>query len=200
MKLPKNYYLNESVVDIAKDLIGKVLITRINNIATAGIITETEAYNGIYDKACHAYNGRITERNKVLYETGGISYVYLCYGMHYLFNVVTNKKNIPEAVLIRAIKPIEGLTTIFKRISKQSLTNNIFSGPGKVTKALGIDKRLNTQALTGNQIWIEDKSIKINYQHLSVGPRIGVDYAQEDALLPYRFYINPKLTDEVFIK
>ncbi len=200
MKLPKNYYLNESVVDIAKDLIGKVLITRINNIVTAGIITETEAYNGIYDKACHAYNGRITERNKVLYETGGVSYVYLCYGMHYLFNIVTNKKNIPEAVLIRAIKPIEGLTTIFKRISKQSLTNNIFSGPGKVTKALGIDKRLNTQALTGNQIWIEDKGIKINYQHLSVGPRIGIDYAQEDALLPYRFYINPKLTDEVFIK
>ncbi len=190
MKLKKDFYIRSNVVEIAKDLLGKVLITKIDNRLTGGIIVETEAYNGIYDKACHAYNGRKTERNKVMYEVGGISYVYLCYGIHYLFNVVTNVKNIPDAVLIRGIIPYKGEKYIFQRISEKSLNKNVFNGPGKVTKALSIDKSLNGVSLLGNKIWISDEEIKINHQKIQVGPRIGISYAEDDALLPYRFLIS----------
>lgn len=187
MKLQKDFYLRNDVVEIAKDLLGKVLVTKINNQLTSGIIVETEAYNGIYDKACHAYGGRKTERNKVMYEEGGRSYVYFCYGMHYLFNVVTNKKNIPDAVLIRGIIPYDGKKYILQRISEKSLVKGVFNGPGKVTKALGIDKSLNNISLLGNKIWITDEGIKVEKNNIITGSRIGVDYAEEDALLPYRF-------------
>lgn len=187
MKLQKDFYLRNDVVEIAKDLLGKVLVTKINNQITSGIIVETEAYNGIYDKACHAYGGRKTERNKVMYEEGGRSYVYFCYGMHYLFNVVTNKKNIPDAVLIRGIIPYDGKKYILQRISEKSLVKGVFNGPGKVTKALGIDKSLNNISLLGNKIWITDEGIKVEKNNIITGSRIGVDYAGEDALLPYRF-------------
>lgn len=187
MKLKKDFYTRNHVVEIAKDLLGKILVTKINGRITSGIIVETEAYNGIYDKACHAYNGRKTERNKVMYEEGGISYVYFCYGMHYLFNVVTNVRGIPDAVLIRGIVPYEGKTYIFQRISEKSMKNGVFNGPGKVTKALGIDKSLNAESLLGNKIWIKDENIRIHENNILVTPRIGVDYAEEDALQPYRF-------------
>ncbi len=190
MKLPKEFYTRNNVVQIAKELLGKVLVTKINKQITSGIIVETEAYNGIYDKACHAYNGRKTERTKVMYEEGGISYVYFCYGMHYLFNVITNVKDIPDAVLIRGIIPYHGQKYIFQRISTRSLVKNVLNGPGKVTKALGIDKSFNSVSLLGNKIWIEDDSILIKENDIIVGTRIGVDYAGEDALLPYRFYLD----------
>ncbi len=187
MKLKKDFYLRENVVQIAKDLLGKILITKINGKLTSGIIVETEAYNGIYDKACHAYGGRKTERNKIMYERGGISYVYFCYGMHYLFNVITNKKYIPDAVLIRAILPYDGKEYVFDRISEKSMNKGILNGPGKVTKALGIDKSLNAISLLGNILWITDENISIDENKIQACPRIGVDYAGEDALLPYRF-------------
>lgn len=190
MKLTKDFYTRENVVQIAKELLGKILVTKINGKITSGIITETEAYNGIYDKACHAYNGRKTERNKVMYEEGGISYVYFCYGMHYLFNVVTNKKDVPDAVLIRGVIPYEGKKIIFQRISEKSMKKGVLNGPGKVTKALSIDKSLNGISLVGNKIWIEDENIWIDKNQIISGPRIGVDYAGEDALLPYRFYVE----------
>lgn len=193
MKLKKDFYTRDNVVQIAKDLLGKILITKIDGKITSGIITETEAYNGIFDKACHAYNGRKTERNKVMYEEGGISYVYFCYGMHYLFNVVTNKKDVPDAVLIRGIIPYEGKKIIFQRISEKSMKKGVLNGPGKVTKALSIDKSLNGISLNGNKIWIEDENIWIDKNKIISGPRIGVDYAGEDALLPYRFYVEIQL-------
>lgn len=192
MKIQREFYLRENVTEIAKDLLGKVLITKHNNKTTSGIIVETEAYNGIFDKACHAYGGKKTKRNKVMYEGGGLSYVYLCYGIHYLFNVVTNQINIPDAVLIRSIIPLDGKTTIFSRISEKSMKHGILNGPGKVTKALDINISHNAESLLGNKIWIEDAGIKINKEKIFEGPRIGIDYAGEDALLPYRFYIQKK--------
>ena len=200
MKLEKDYYLSEDVVAISKDLLGKYLFTKIDGKLTAGIITETEAYAGEIDKASHAYGGRRTNRTEVMFAEGGVSYVYLCYGIHHLFNVVTNFKNVPHAVLIRAIKPVEGIDTILKRrniISPENIlkhTKNNFkkiaAGPGTVSQSLGITTKYSGIDLTGNKIWIEDKGLKISKKDIATGPRVGVDYAEEDARLPYRFIIN----------
>ncbi|GAB4255537.1 MAG: DNA-3-methyladenine glycosylase [Vicingaceae bacterium] len=190
MKLTKAYYLAQDVTQIAKDLLGKVLVTNFNGKLTSGIITETEAYNGIYDKACHAYGGKRTLRNEVMYAKGGISYVYLCYGIHYLFNVVTNQENIPDAVLIRSISPLEGVDWQKQRRNKQQLDKHFSNGPGKVSQALGINKAHNGLDLTSSKIWIEDQNIKINPEQIMAGKRIGIDYAGEDALLDYRYYIH----------
>lgn len=192
MKLKKDFYVRDNVVQVARDLLGKVLVTNINNHLTSGIIVETEAYNGVHDKACHAYGGRKTNRTKVMYEEGGVSYVYFCYGMHYLFNVVTNKKDIPDAVLIRGIIPYDGKKYIFQRISEKSMNKGVLNGPGKVTKALNIDKSLNNVSLLGDVLFIKDIGININDSNILVGKRIGVDYAEEDALLPYRFLVHPE--------
>lgn len=189
-KLSPEYYLNENVVEISKDLIGKVLFTKFEGKTTAGIITETEAYAGINDKASHAYGGKKTHRNEVMYHKGGKAYVYLCYGIHHLFNIVTNKEEVPHAVLIRAIYPIIGEQEILKRRNTTKYIKNLTVGPGKVSQALGIKTKHNGMLLSGNQIWIEDQGISLDQKLINVGTRIGVEYAKEDALLPYRFWIN----------
>jgi DNA-3-methyladenine glycosylase len=185
--LKADYYLNDDVVFLAKDLIGKTLCTRINNKVTCGVITETEAYAGVTDKASHAYGGRRTNRTEIMYSKGGVSYVYLCYGIHRLFNIVTNQKDVPHAILIRAIYPTKGIDEIVKRRGAK-LSNNLCIGPGKVSQALGINLLHNKLSLTGKEIWLQDDKIKINKKDINVGPRIGVDYAGEDARLPYRFW------------
>lgn len=187
LKLPRDYYLNENVVEVSRGLIGKFLVTQITGKLTSGMIIETEAYNGVNDKASHAYNHRRTKRNEVMYAEGGMAYVYLCYGIHHLFNVVTNRENTPHAVLIRAIKPEEGIHTMLKRREKAEITKVFSDGPGTVTQALGITTRYSGEPLTGGTIWIEDRGVKIDKKNIRIGPRIGVDYAQEDAFLPYRF-------------
>lgn len=190
MKLQKDFYLRENVVLIAKDLLGKVLITNFNGMKVAGIITETEAYAGINDKASHAFGGRRTSRTEIMYASGGTAYVYLCYGIHHLFNVVTNKKDIPHAVLIRAIKPIEGINQILKRRKQNKVSAKLASGPGTLSQALGIQTIHTGESLYGNKIWIEDREIKFSGSQIKISPRIGVDYAGSDALLPYRFKVN----------
>ncbi|MGZ4043329.1 MAG: DNA-3-methyladenine glycosylase [Bacteroidia bacterium] len=190
MLLPASYYQGSDVVKIAKDLIGKTLITKINGKITAGIITETEAYAGVTDKAAHSYGGRRTRRTETMYNYGGVSYVYLCYGIHHLFNIVTNVKDVPEAILIRAIHPTRGIEEILKRRKAVKLTKNLCVGPGKVSAALGIHKIHDNISLTGKTIWLEDTGIRIKEKDIHIGPRIGVDYAGEDALLPYRFWID----------
>ncbi|MBA2611135.1 MAG: DNA-3-methyladenine glycosylase [Bacteroidetes bacterium] len=185
--LKASYYLNKDVVFLAKDLIGKTLCTRIDNKLTCGIITETEAYAGITDKASHSYNGRRTARTETMYGKGGVSYVYLCYGIHRLFNIVTNKKDIPQAILIRAIYPTKGIEEIVKRRGLK-FSSNLCVGPGKVSQALGINLLHNNLSLTGKEIWLQDDKIKIKKSDIQVGPRIGIDYAGEDAKLPYRFW------------
>ncbi len=186
-KLTKDFYLRDDVLTISKELLGKVLFTNINNVITAGIITETEAYAGVLDKASHAYNNRRTKRTEVMFSEGAVSYVYLCYGIHHLFNIVTNKKDIPHAVLVRAIEPFEGLSEMLRRRKLIKPTAKIATGPGTVSQALGITTALTGTSLLENDIWIEDKGIMVKENQIIASPRVGVDYAQEDALLPYRF-------------
>ncbi|MFA8300562.1 MAG: DNA-3-methyladenine glycosylase [Hyphomicrobiales bacterium] len=186
MKLTKEFYLNEDVVGVAKSLIGKILYTNFGGI-TAAMITETEAYAGITDKASHAYNNKKTKRTSPMFKEGGISYVYLCYGIHSLFNVVTNAEDIPHAILIRAISPTEGLDIMKTRTNKVKVNSSTFNGPGKVSKALGIKVKHSDINLEGKEIWIEDNGIIIPDSDIQIGPRIGIDYAEEDAKLPYRF-------------
>lgn len=200
MKLEKEFYLREDVVQISKDLLGKYLFTKIDGNVTAGIITETEAYAGETDKASHAYNNRRTNRTEIMFADGGVSYVYLCYGIHHLFNVVTNFKNHPHAVLIRAIKPTEGLKTILERrniaITKGNIkqicqqNKKIANGPGTLSQALGIKTIHSGLSLTGNKIWIEDRGLSVLTTDITISARIGVEYAKEDAKLPYRFNIH----------
>lgn len=187
MKLEKNFYLNPNVVEVAKELLGKYMFTNIGGVITGGYITETEAYEGVTDKASHAYNNKRTKRTEIMFKEGGRTYVYLCYGIHALVNIVTNIEGIPHAVLIRGICPVIGNETILGRIKRSKLKHIYFKGPGKVTKALGITSVHNNLDLRNNQIWIEDKGMNVLEKKIKVGPRIGIDYAEEDALLPYRF-------------
>lgn len=189
-KLTPDFYLREDVLQIARDLIGKELITNINGTITSGIITETEAYAGVVDRASHAYGGRRTNRTETMYAAGGISYVYLCYGIHHLFNVVTNAKEVPHAVLIRNIQPLKGLETILERRRKKKLDKTLSTGPGTMSEALGIKTLHNGFDLTGDTVWIEDAGITIANETVKITPRIGVDYAGEDAKLPYRFLVE----------
>ena len=193
-KLPVSFYDRDDVVLIAQELIGKVLCTNVDGIITKGIITETEAYAGAVDKASHAYGGRRTDRTEIMFGKPGISYVYLCYGVHSLFNVVTNKQDVPHAVLVRGIHPLEGVETIKSRRKTKEPLLRIANGPGKLTKALGIEfRKHNNLDLQGESVWIEDHSIEANPSEIEVGPRIGIDYAEDDALLPYRFlHKDPK--------
>lgn len=190
MKLSADFYLNNNVIEIAQNLLGKVLYTNKDGIITAGIIVETEAYKGIEDKASHAYGGRRTNRTETMYNHGGIAYVYLCYGMHHLFNVVTSVQDEPHAVLIRAVEPLIGLEIMLERRMMDELKSNLTSGPGSVAKALGIDKNLNAKNLKDNQIWIEDHDIYYSEDEIIASSRIGIAYAQEHALLPWRFYVK----------
>ncbi|RZL20165.1 MAG: DNA-3-methyladenine glycosylase [Pedobacter sp.] len=189
-KLPFSYFQNSDVNFIAKDLLGKYLFTSIDGIVTAGIITETEAYKGIEDKASHAYGGRFTNRTQTMYEEGGLSYVYLCYGIHYLFNVVTGAKGVPHAVLIRGLEPSEGLEHMLERRKMTALKPNLAAGPGALAKAMGIDKNLNGADLQGEQIWIEDRGLNYNDDEIIACPRVGVAYADDHALLPWRYYVR----------
>ncbi|UTX49540.1 DNA-3-methyladenine glycosylase [Chryseobacterium sp. MA9] len=190
MKLPLSYYSNQDVLFLAQDLLGKVLFTEIDREITAGIIVETEAYFGVKDKASHAYGGRRTDRTETLYNQGGVSYVYLCYGIHHLFNVVTSVEDDPHAVLIRAVEPLIGTEIMELRRNMPASKAAISSGPGSAAKALGIDRSFNKKDLNGNEIWIEDHGIQYPSDGIVTGPRIGVAYAQEDALLPWRFFVK----------
>jgi len=196
MILKPKFYLNSNVVEVARLLIGKVLVTRFENKLTSGIIVETEAYAGTDDRASHAWNGKITPRNRVMFEQGGVAYVYLCYGIHSLFNVVTNVAGTPHAVLIRGIAPLDGVDIMLARRGKTYLKPSDGIGPGKVSMLLGIHYSHSGLPLTGSessslQIWIEDRGALTNGE-IRTTTRIGVDYAGKDALLPYRFVMDIK--------
>ncbi|MCL2290645.1 MAG: DNA-3-methyladenine glycosylase [Bacteroidetes bacterium] len=189
MLLPEIYYLHHDVVFLAKDLIGKYLFTKIDGQLCGGIITETEAYKGMEDKACHAFGGRRTPRNEMMYARGGVAYVYLCYGIHPLLNVVVNQKDTPDAILIRAIHATHGEELMLKRTGKPQMKSQVTDGPGKVTKALGITLADNGESFQNKRIWIEDRGFDLSKIEILNTPRIGIDYAGEDAFLPYRFKI-----------
>jgi DNA-3-methyladenine glycosylase len=189
MRLAESFYQRTDVVKIARELLGKVLFNNVNGIVTGGKIVETEAYSW-KEKGCHAYGSKKTQRNAIMFEKGGHTYVYLCYGMHHLFNIVTNQRDIPEAVLIRAVEPLHGTTEMFLRRGKLKNDFHLTSGPGKLTKALGIDRKLNGKFLLDDEVWVEDFGDKISTRNILAGPRIGIDYAGEDAMLPWRFILK----------
>lgn len=190
MKLPLSFYTHGDVLDITRQLLGKYLMTHIDGVTAGGYIVEAEAYNGVVDKASHAYGGRLTPRTQTMHQAGGIAYVYLCYGIHEMFNVVTSTEGEPHAILIRAVVPTDGIEEIELRRNMPASKPAITSGPGSVAKALGISLKVNGFDLQGDVIWIEDRGLTFTDAEIIATPRIGVGYAAEDALLPYRFYVK----------
>lgn len=188
--LNEKFYLRKDVVKIAKNLLGKIIVTYFDEQLTAARITETEAYNGIVDKASHAYNNRRTKRTEIMFGKGGAAYVYLCYGIHHLFNVVTNFKDTPHAVLVRSAEPVFGIDVMLHRTNKKVLDNTLTKGPGNVSKALGIYTHHTGSDLRSEHFFIADDRYKLSKDKIIITKRIGVDYAAEDALLPYRFFIR----------
>lgn len=189
-KLTVEFYERNDVVLIAKELIGKIIITRFNNHVTWGRIVETEAYIGLTDRASHSYGGKRTARNEDMYAAAGTAYVYICYGMHHLFNVVTNKKNIPDAVLIRAVEPLKGIGIMLARTGKIKPDNTITKGPGNAAKALGISKIHSGINLCKKEIIIVDDGTVVAPALIGKSRRIGVESAGDAALKPYRFYVK----------
>jgi DNA-3-methyladenine glycosylase len=189
-KIPLSFYKRKDVVLIAKELIGKIIITNFDGVITSGRIVETEAYVAIIDKASHSFNGRRTARNEHMYNDGGTAYIYICYGLHHMMNIVTNKKNIPDAVLIRAIEPLAGIDIMLQRTGKKIPDKTITRGPGNAGKALGIYKHHSGKHLLDDEIYLMDDAIKINRHAIGISARIGVENAGKDALLPYRFYLK----------
>ena len=192
-KLGIQFYKKQDVVSIAKELLGKIIVTKFEGVTTSGRIVETEAYIGLTDKASHSFGGKRTARNEHMYSAAGTAYVYICYGMHHLFNVVTNEKNIPDAVLIRAVEPLQGIDTMLKRTNKKMLDNTLTKGPGNVGKALGISKDHSGLNLLGNKIFIGEDKQSNNFltgELIGRSKRIGVESAGAAALFPYRFYVK----------
>ena len=189
-KLSADFYQREDVLLISRELLGKVLCTNFHGKLTSGIIVETEAYSGVTDKASHAYGGRRTKRTETMYAKGGSAYVYLCYGIHHLFNIVTNKENIPHAVLIRAIQPRDGIEIMLQRRNKKKVEHSLTAGPGSLTRALGITVKDSGTLLMDNLIWLEDQNINYTNQDIFATPRVGVQYAGKDAQNPWRFQVE----------
>ena len=189
-KIPLEFYRRENVLQIAGELLGKLLVTNKDGVITSGRIVECEAYAGAPDKASHAFGGKVTARNKVMYEPGGLAYVYLCYGIHHLFNVVTHTKGIPHAILIRSAEPVRGIETMLLRSGKKQKDHSLTRGPGNLSRALGIYTSDTGLSLAGRTIFLADDDFRYSGKDILASPRIGVDYAGPDALLPYRFYIK----------
>jgi len=189
MKLRREFYTRRNVLEIARDLLGKKLVVPSKTGArVAGIIVETEAYRGPEDRASHAYNGRRTQRTETMYSIGGTAYVYFVYGMYHQFNVVTNAEDVPHAILVRAVEPIEGLDFIRRRRPGRP-EYELTSGPGRLCLALGIDRRLDKADLEGRRVWIE-AGVPISPRQIARGPRVGIDYAEEWVTKPWRFWVK----------
>ena len=187
-KTPLSFFCTDNVQNIAQDLLGKIIYTNINGNISSALITETEAYQGPEDKASHAYNNKRTSRTDIMYHDGGCCYVYLCYGIHYLFNIITNQKNIPHAVLIRSGKVHSGFSYIKKRRGNNIHDSKLLQGPGNFTKGLGITMDFNKVQLHSKHIWVEDNCIE--HPVIEATQRVGIDYAGDDALLPWRYILK----------
>jgi DNA-3-methyladenine glycosylase len=189
-KLPLNFYERKDVVQIATELLGKILVTNFDGYLTSGRIVETEAYVALIDKASHSFAGRRTNRNEYMYAEAGTAYVYICYGMHQMFNIVTNEKDTPDAVLIRAVEPLQGIDMMLSRTGKPVLDKTLTRGPGNVGKAMGIFKHHSGLHLLDETIYIEEDGLRYKKNEIGISTRIGVEGAGADALLPYRFYVR----------
>ncbi|QIX61129.1 DNA-3-methyladenine glycosylase [Hymenobacter sp. BT18] len=190
MILPLSYYQQPDVVALARDLIGKYVFTCFDGQLTGGRIVETEAYAHVNDQACHSHLGRFTSRTRIMYEAGGVAYVYLIYGRYVLFNLVTNVAGKADAVLIRGIEPTEGVPEMLLRRGLAAVQRNLTGGPGLLTQALGISTKHYGLPLTGPNIWLEDRAELVADEQVVASPRVGIDYAGEDAALPWRFRLR----------
>lgn len=193
-RLSRSFFEGDDVVSIASALLGKRLCSYIDGELTVGRIVETEAYAAVGDQACHAHLGRFTKRTKTMFEPGGTAYIYLCYGIHHLFNIVCNVKGTPDAVLIRAVEPLHGKEVMLRRRKMQKPKRKLTAGPGILSQALGITKKLNEENLChSEELWVcreEDDFILPQSGDIETGPRVGIDFAGEDAQLPWRFWIK----------
>lgn len=192
-RLDHSFYERDDVVKIAQELLGKIIVTKFDRALTSARIVETEAYAGVIDRASHAFGGRRTARTEVMYAFAGTAYVYLCYGIHHLFNVVTNKKDIPHAILIRAAEPMQGIKTMLQRTGKRNLDYTLTKGPGNVSKALGIYTHHTGLSLLSKELFIAEDDYILPKKCVIATPRIGVDYAGDDAALAYRFFIKDNM-------
>jgi DNA-3-methyladenine glycosylase len=189
-KLPREFYTRANVLAVARQLLGKLLVVPAQDgTRVSGLIVETEGYRGPEDRASHAYGGRRTNRTETMYQIGGTTYVYFVYGMYHQFNVVTNLREIPHAVLVRALEPVEGIRWMRQRRPGQS-DHSLTNGPGKLCLALGIDRALDRADLLGDRVWIEEGEGRISSFAIASGPRVGIDYAEEWAEKPWRFWLK----------
>lgn len=192
-KLHRRFYLRKDLLLIARELLGRRLVVPApDGTRVSGLIVETEAYAGPEDRASHAYGNRRTKRTETMFGVGGVAYVYFVYGMYHQFNVVTNIETVPHAVLVRALEPDEGIDWMSKRRLGKS-GKELMSGPGKLCQALGIDRTYNGADLTGDRIWIETSGKRVGLDEIAAGPRIGIDYAQEYAAKPWRFWLKDSI-------
>jgi len=195
LSLPRKFYIRKTLT-VAKELLGKYLVRKIDNHKLIGKIVETEAYIGPQDRASHAYRGRITERCKTEYLIGGHIYIYLCYGMYWQLNITTEKEGKPECVLIRALQPVQGTfkSNIGEKYKGEKIFHqlkNIANGPGKLTRWLKLDKSFNGEDITkSKRIWIEDRGEKVSEKQIVAAKRIGIDYAGKWKNKLWRFYIK----------
>ncbi|HFA49066.1 MAG TPA: DNA-3-methyladenine glycosylase [Bacteroidetes bacterium] len=191
-RLNKSFYTREDVVQISKDLLGKYLVTHINGKLTAGKIVETEAYRAPDDKASHAYNNRRTARTETMFAEGGKAYVYLCYGIHHMFNIVTGKKDMPHAVLLRGLQPVDNIEAMLLRRNMGKIERRLTAGPGMLSQALGIKTSFSGTDLTtaDSPIWLEDRGEAIAENNILASPRVGIGYAEECIGWPWRFRVK----------
>lgn len=189
--LTEDDYRSSDVNALARSFIGKFLCTKIDGHVTTGMIVETEAYRGADDKASHAYNGKRTKRTSVMYESAGTAYIYLCYGLHHMMNVVTGPCGIANAVLIRSLEPISGLEIMAERRNMASDDNRLTKGPGSVGQAMGIHAGMTGISMTIPEpvIWLEDRGVIIPPSEIGQSERIGVSYAAECAHWPWRYFV-----------
>jgi DNA-3-methyladenine glycosylase len=190
MKLGLSFYTRADTLLVARELLGKVLVVPAGGgQRVAGRVVETEAYLGAEDRASHAYGDRRTARTETMYGVGGRAYVYFVYGMHHQFNVVTGREGSPLAVLVRALEPLEGLDWMRRRRPARD-DRQLTSGPGKLCQALAVDRTFDGADLTGARVWLEDDGARVPPADIAAGPRVGVAYAAEDALRPWRFWVR----------
>lgn len=188
--LPLNFYRQRDALTLARDLLGCVVVVPTSEgVRVSGMIVETEAYRGVTDRASHAFGDRRTKRTETMYAAGGVTYVYFVYGMHHQLNIVAGPAETPEAVLIRALEPLEGGEIMSARRNSVAETQ-LTSGPGKLCAALAIDRSFDGESLNGCRIWVEPRTRVILESDIVSGPRIGIDYAGEDVQKPWRFWLN----------
>jgi DNA-3-methyladenine glycosylase len=189
--LPASFYQSDDVISLAQQLLGKIIVSHIGTESCAGRIVETEAYKAPEDKGSHAYGNKKTARTSAMFGPGGHSYVYLCYGIHQLFNVVTGPADMAHAILVRAVEPLEGLPIMLKRRKMTQLNKTLTNGPGKWTQAMGITRSHNALQLFDQKSTVqvyEDLGFDI-IQDIIASPRVGIAYAAEWANQPWRFRI-----------